>query len=235
MPEPIPIECQPIADEIKEIEAEIKDLQADLKNETGPLKWAILRQIAALVRKKHAKGVELRDCIVRNGGTVCNPLAAIFTGTATLRTSYQRAPGPFVDPVTLDLWFGCPRNSVQIVTFPAIVTQPYDTGTIFGTNFTTITMIAGGGGVFNSSSGEMAIPIKLSFDQSIDIPLVIEDSTVDFLLSTGLVASPVGDVSGSSLDPAGRITLVGASQFKDGILGGSYCTLVIEGIISPHP
>jgi hypothetical protein len=228
----IPPKCQPLADEITEIEAEIRDLQLDLKYEAGPLKWAIVRQIAALVRIKNAKKVQLDACLEREG--VALPLKATFNGNATLRTCHQNAPGPYSNPLSFELWFNADRTNVQILTFPPLVTPPVNTP--LGSNITTIKKIGGGSGVFTPSSGAMGMPIKLLFDQSIDAWfLPDQDSTIDFLLSTTSVTSPLGNFNGSPLNAAGQITLVGESQFVGGFLGGKCGVLVIRGTISPHP
>jgi hypothetical protein len=83
------------------------------------------------------------------------------------------------------------------------------------------------------ATGALATTVNLFFNQSVDLPLYDEDSTVTIPLST---AGAAGAVVGSPRNPVtGAATLVGTGRFRGGVLGGSTCTLVLAGTFSPIP
>jgi hypothetical protein len=161
---------------------------------------------------------------------------ATFTGRAILLTTHPSAPGPFIQAVSITVQFDRCRRAVKILAFPPLVVGPFSTPV--GDNTTTITLTGGGAGSFDPATGAMLLPIELHFDQSLGFPLA-GDSDVTFDLTTGTSMSPTGTfmLTGSPLtDPATcAITLVAASQFTDGYLGGEDCSLQIGGNLAPCP
>ncbi len=160
-------------------------------------------------------------------------ISAQFTGTATLWTNYRGAEGPITKEVSIQLWFDEDRTKIMIHDMSPIKTDPFDTP--LGKNVTTVTLINQAAGTFDPAYGTIRIPVRLLIDHSIDIPIYKEDSTLEIVLSTESVTSPLGNAEGSRLNETGQVTLVGASQFNAGILNGYWGVVVITGVISPHP
>ena len=197
-----------------------------------------LRQVAMFLAadgRLHAFGTASDDSIWFDSQsapgrwvTVPLPLPTIFTGTSTLTTTFAKAPGPFTSPVTIGVTFNSSRNHFDITSFPPITTDPFDTGV--GLNTTTVSFTGGTQGDFVPANGALDIKeVNLFFDQSLDLPLYVEDSAVMIPLSTG-------GAGGSPLNPlTGRVMLVGTGRFRGGLLGGSSCTLVLAGTFSPIP
>jgi hypothetical protein len=149
------------------------------------------------------------------------PLQSQFTGTATLTTTYSRAPGPFAEQVSIGLLFSGDRKTVTVDSFPPITTLPFSVG-ILGSDTVTITLTGGGTGAFDSATGRMDIVVTLHFHHSNSL---LGDSDLTMMLSTD---------QGSTLNK-GAITIGGSGMFMGGVLGGSTGTLVIAGTISPSP
>lgn len=220
--------CNPIRQELADLQAEKRALQADLAQASGNMKWGILRQIAGLATLILTKQQELNACLREHNG--CQPLSTIFNCTATLTTTHPSAPGPYMNTLALGVWFDCARTQLLITSFPPITVGPFPTP--IGSNTTVITMNGGGVGSFDVHTGAIAIPLSLFFDQTIDLPLLIEDSTLPIMLGTG----NAGSLTGSPFNPATRAaTLVGTGVFNDGILGGFRADLVVAGSFVDQP
>ena len=116
------------------------------------------------------------------------PLAAVFTGTATITTTNSSAPGRIHFACLDGLIFDGPRTFIGITSFPSIATAPYQTPV--GMNVTTVTKTGGGQGSY--AGGAISMPLSLHFDQSLDIIFYEEDSNLSLVLSTNLPGSPVG-------------------------------------------
>ncbi|MBU7581838.1 MAG: hypothetical protein KAF91_02810 [Nostoc sp. TH1S01] len=222
--------CIDIKQELEALVAERTDLQDELDTASPNQKPAIISQIKQLNKQISLKRNELDACL---GIENVPPLLTTFTGTSKLTTSYPSAPGPFINSITLGLFFSAGKTtlrSVQITSFPNIVTDPFDTP--IGKNVTTVKKISGGGGSFSHSNGSMSLGLTLRFDHSIDFPLFEEDSNLDLVLGTG----SLGNLKGSPFNPATReLTLVGMGTFQGGILGGSTGTLIISGKLADTP
>jgi hypothetical protein len=158
-----------------------------------------------------------------------SPLDTTFAGLATMgipefKVSESR-------DVSLGIRFSVDRRDVQITSFPPIETKSFNTP--FGSSKSTVTLIGGGSGTFDPNSGQIAIPITLHFDQSLDVPMVQEDADVSLELKTDAEG-------GSPLDRAsGRITLAANAQFhgSGGVnpLRNKACSVVISGALDPLP
>ena len=157
-----------------------------------PQKPFIVSQIRRVNREIAHKQRELDACL---GAAGCQSLAAVFSGKATLTTTNSAAPGPFVGPVDIGLYFGCSRATFLITGFSPITTQPFTTPV--GQNVTTVSLSRTGTGTFDQVTGNMGIALSLLFDHSIDLPFYEEDSVLPLLLGTG----SIGGLSGSSCRP----------------------------------
>jgi hypothetical protein len=147
-----------------------------------------------------------------------------------LTTTDPKAGGPFTEPITIGLYFGPGRETVKIIDFPPVVTDPYLTDV--GTNVTTVTLASGGSGNTNPTTGVITLGATLKFDHSIDLPFYEEDSTLSLPLTTGTS----GNMTGSPVNQStGAVTLVGSGTFKDGYLGGKTGRVTITGTITPIP
>jgi Bacterial Ig domain len=167
------------------------------------------------------------------------PLVSLFTGTASFRTSYSGASGPFTFPVTVGLTFSPDGHIVAITSFPPLSTPPislpfppFPPGT---TDIVTVSLLDGGTGGFDPASGNMAVPVTLHFHHSYSL---LSDSDLHLVLSTGAEQSPHGvfNDQGSPMNMKdGAITVVGDGTFVGGILGGYDASLVLAGVVSPVP
>jgi hypothetical protein len=161
-------------------------------------------------------------------------LAATFSGTATLQIADDRFPGPHVVPLAFSPVFSADRKAVDLGPFPPSSVGPMDTP--LGSNTITISKKAGGAGSFDSGSGAMQMPLTLRVDHSLP-GLLVGDSDLPLVLTTDAATSPAGAfvLTGSPVSPTGVVTLVAASAFKGGYLGGTDCAVSITGTLLPSP
>jgi hypothetical protein len=134
--------------------------------------------------------------------------------------------GANVAPAEMDMVFDAARTSVAVANFVPIVSQPFQTS--LGMNTTTVSLQSGGNGPYNA--GSMAISLVLFFDQSIDLRIIEEDSTLPLRLTT----NPPGSV----VDAAGNVVLAGIGRFEGGFLNplnGMTADVTLTGQIKPHP
>lgn len=156
---------------------------------------------------------------------VCNvtdPLMSNFSGTAELRTTHPYASGPFQSDVNLTVKFYDCRAGISITDFPAIT---HASDTLAGPNTSKLQMTGGGSGSFNSSNGNLVIPITLR----------IENSHVLFgnsILALRLAAE--GDADSKNV-VSGSVILRGTGTFVGGALDGFQGTLIVTGTFSPRP
>ena len=219
--------CENLETEYCHLLLEMDGLQSQLRDASPPQKPDIVKQITQQRKKIRAKQFQVDSCLATNN---INTILVTFTGTSTLTTTYGAAQGPFTNSIVFTLLIGPHRRALNVWTFPAISTTPFDTP--LGTNVTTVTKSDGGIGSFDPETGELGIGLSLFFDHSVDTPFYDEDSTLPLLLGTG----SVGSLQGSPLDRAtGGIVLVGVGTFRGGILGGDKGTLVLSGTMSPSP
>jgi hypothetical protein len=158
-----------------------------------------------------------------------------FIGIASISIADSRFSGPFTTPINLSPVFSADRKVVDLGSFPPITVGPFHTGTIFGDDTITVTKKQGGIGSFALGSGTIDIPLTLHFDHSL---IVAGDSDLPLNLTTGTETSPARafTVTGSPLNSTSSVvTLVGASAFKGGFLGGTDASVTITGTVSPSP
>ena len=149
---------------------------------------------------------------------------ARFVGVATMTTSDPTAPGPYSEPIELDVVLNGARTEIAITSFFAIKVG-FDTP--LGFNVATLTRTSGGTGSY--SAGAIVLPLGLHLDNSIDVPFFEEDSDLSVELTTSPPGSPV------TPEPFGHVRLVGSGTFQGGYLGGSTADLTVDGTLSPPP
>jgi hypothetical protein len=216
----LPLTCGALTEELGDLRATRIDLRSLLREFPGSEKITV--RIAQLTQQIDALQLELDQCL-RTSEVI--PVEVTFVGTATLTTTFVPAPGPFVQALSMGLLFTADRTQVFITSFTPITTAAFPTP--FGSNFTTITKSPeGGSGAY--SNGDVVIPITLHFDQSLDLPALVEDSDLKLSLSTQAKG-------GSKLSSGGHIDLAGSGVFDNGILQGSTGTLVVNGMLMRAP
>jgi hypothetical protein len=137
--------------------------------------------------------------------------------------------GPKTALAEMDMVFNAARTSVAVENFKEIVSPPFQTK--LGMNTTTVSLKSGGNGTYKAGTGSMTISLFLFFDQSVDVPIIDEDSTLPLTLTT----NPPG---GSVVDAAGNVKLAGTGTFEGGFLGplnGKTADVTLTGRITPHP
>lgn len=232
----VPAECAQLSESIRSLETRIARLQQRLDSASPAAKADMLATIRRLNSELDTAKTELRSCLRDHGATpresAANELTSGVTGTATLETTNDSAPGPHnVDDLDLDLRFSRTRCRVTVTRFPRMRVTTEGTSQPITV---TITQTGGGTGSFHPVSGRMNLTIRLHFHYS--HPLVADDDA-NFSLSTdGSITRNDGRVvSGSPLNADGNIRLVGSGKFRNGFLGGSDGTMVIRATISPRP
>jgi hypothetical protein len=156
---------------------------------------------------------------IRRACAVTDPLMSTFAGPGELTTTHPNAPGPFPSNVNLTVKFTDCRASISITNFPPIPGSSENPP-----NTSTVTMIGGGSGSFDSSNGRIVIPITLKLENS---NILFGNSTLPLTLRAEGV-----DME----NPAtGQVTLRGTGTFVGGALNGSRGTLVFTGAFSPRP
>jgi hypothetical protein len=131
--------------------------------------------------------------------------------------------------VELGMRFDPEKSRATITSFPPLRTKRFHTP--FGNSVCTVTMIGGGKGSYDPSTGRIEIPVTLKFDQSLDVPGVTEDTRLEIKLRSD-------SEGGAPLDPAsGHVALAGKGKFtgKGAInpLKNKKCQMRIEGEVSP--
>src|SRR6266581_7209245 len=131
--------CQSILDQISSLRRQEQNEKDDFRR--GPRD----KPLAAEIRKVEdmyrpliaAKEHDYDQCRVAHGGKLDE--AVTFTGNATMTTSNNNAPGPFVQNVTIKVKFlKYDHTKLEITTFPTITVGPFSTPV--GQNTTTVTL-----------------------------------------------------------------------------------------------
>ena len=141
-----------------------------------------------------------------------------------MTTNNANAPGPFVRPMTIGLKFlKYDHAKLEITNFPTITVGPFTTPV--GKNTTTVTLNSVQSTSVTPSSGKLSITMTLHFKQTLPDP----GSDLPITVST--------DNSGGSRINAGtrQMKLTGQGTFSGGFLGGSTCSLAIDGTLSASP
>lgn len=133
-------------------------------------------------------------------------------------------------PVTIGLRFNV-DGTVEIRSFPAVVTERFDTP--FGATTSTISLPRSSVGELQRADGVLRLPVTLRFDQSLDLPIITEDGNLNLDLSSA-------NADGRALDPAtGEVSLSAQGTFEgDGStnpLDGQSCQVIVSGRLTPVP
>lgn len=153
-----------------------------------------------------------------------------FRGVAILTTTSCRSclRGPFSAPVSTLVRVSGASPEITVMAFPPLILGPYD---VFEgeTNTTTITLVGGGRGRFDSRDGAVTLPAIFQLDHSIDPLEEEEDSSLSLVLTTGAA----GVLRGIPYQPyARRVTMVGTGACAGGLLGGATAILTLSGTLS---
>jgi hypothetical protein len=214
-------DCGPILDEITRLETELAFWEALLDSAAPQEKPRIVRKIRELGEQHSEAHARLAECLGESPQPT--PLVVTFSGTATLTIADARFPGPFASAVTARATFNPPRTALTVDSLSTI-TATFQTD--IGPNTTTVSLLPGGTGTFDPSSGLMLLSIRLRFDHSI-IFAGDSDAPIDLRTDVGS-GSPVNRTTGA-------VTLVGASRFEGGFLNGTGFSMVLTGTLSPVP
>jgi hypothetical protein len=169
------------------------------------------------------------------------PLDTRFTGTATFQSSYAQIRGNKLSfPFSIQLNFNPSRYAVSIIQFPQLTSPPFPVSPLPGENRVTVSMTSNAVGIFDPApppspaSGTMVIPVSLLFHHSYRL---FRDSDLKMVFTTKESRSPQGffDEQGSPMESDGKIALVSAGAFTDGVLNGSDASFKLVGVVSPPP
>ncbi len=167
------------------------------------------------------------------------PCAAPITGStlagsAVLRTTHDRAPGPYNADINLTVDFAdCHHETIRITNFPPVVTPAFEVVISAGNvrqNITTVTKIGGGTGTFDPVTGRISIPVTLHFQHSIEAefgPILAGQSDLTVTLTT--------EGTGGRRLSDGRFVLVGSGPFLRGFLGSKTGDISVTGTFTPSP
>jgi hypothetical protein len=141
---------------------------------------------------------------------------SMFTGTAVLTTTRREAAGPYNSDVNLTVDFvDC--GTIRITNFPPLISN---SETALGPNTSTMTMLSGGAGRFESATRRIEMPVTLGLQNSIRF---FGNSTLPLTLT-------------GTIDPAsGVATLRGRGTFSGGQLGTFDGIIVVNGTFSQRP
>ncbi len=168
---------------------------------------------------------KLEKCLEEETGV--SPLTTRFNATRVLTTTHPDARGPYEGDIVIGIRFNASRTEVTITSFPDIVSDPSDTPV--GDNVTTVSLISGGNGTFDKSTGHIGIALGLRFDHS---NRFIGDSTLSLMLTT----HNVEELQGSPLNNTTRaLTMVGRGTLNGGYLNGSDADLIVSGGLETLP
>jgi hypothetical protein len=108
------------------------------------------------------------------------PLELTFNGTATVSLPAINVVQKQV--LQIGVRFSPDLRRVTVIDFPKFTTKAFSTP--FGRNQTTVSLASGGTGTFDPSTGRVQLHVTLHLDQSLDVPLIQEDTDVTLTLST---------------------------------------------------
>jgi hypothetical protein len=156
------------------------------------------------------------------------PLSASFSGTATIRTTNAQAPGPFIASITASVTFSSDRTSVTLSNLRDADGRPlsFPAGGIS----VSISLPQPAAGSFDPQTSTLTLSPTLVFGEGIG-----GTDRITVPLTTGSETSSLGTLTGSPVDAAGNVTVVGAATFTGGFLNGSSADFRVVGRISPAP
>ncbi|MDQ6946570.1 MAG: hypothetical protein M3256_09915 [Actinomycetota bacterium] len=174
-------------------------------------------------------------------------LTSQFTGTASLTTTNRRAPGPFIQAVTLTAVLDAEQGTVTDVALAPIQTPAFPVKhPLLGQMaiVTTVSLRRAGLGRYVPMAGRITVDLdlhvahrKAGTDKFV-LGAGPSETTVALSTDAGVRSQPQGLLSadGSALDrPTGRATLVGGGLFRGGFLNGSELMIVVAGTFNPVP
>ncbi len=130
----------------------------------------------------------------------------------------------FSGRVNLTIDFTQCRSNLRITNLVPITTQQYPIG--MRQNITTVTLTAGGSGVFTNRN--ISVEVTLHFQHSLEMDR--DPGTAALARPSDLTLTLTGLVS-----PEGNVTLVGSGTFIGGYLRGSTGSVRVTGRLSPGP
>jgi hypothetical protein len=108
------------------------------------------------------------------------PLELTFNGVATVSIPALNVVQK--QRLQIGVRFSADHRRVTVIDFPKFTTKAF--GTPFGQNKTTVSLASGGTGSFDPSTGRVQLQVTLHLDQSLDVPLIQEDTDVSLSLTT---------------------------------------------------
>jgi hypothetical protein len=151
------------------------------------------------------------------------PLELTFYGTATV--SLPALSVVQKQALQIGVRFSPDHRRVTVIDFPKFTTKAFSTP--FGTNQTTVSLASARAGSFDPKTGRVELQVTLHLDQSLDVPLIEEDSDVTLTLTTD-GARPL--VQGQYF---AETEMLGAGPLKvrDGVspLAGMLCKVSVAG------
>jgi hypothetical protein len=108
------------------------------------------------------------------------PLELTFYGVATVALPALNVVQK--QALQIGVRFSTDHRRVTIIDFPKFTTKPFSTP--FGTNQTTVSLASARPGTFDPNTGRVELQVTLHLDQSLDVPLVQEDTDLTITLTT---------------------------------------------------
>lgn len=223
--------CESIVAEITILTADRDALYEELQASVGMGKARIVSEIRELNNRIFLKRRELEICKIQNP----DPFPTLITdlvgsATMTIRDIPGASDMTFSSGFIASVTFDPQRRYVRINSVEPIRTAPYMIPS--GTNITTVTLRNPTQGSYDKSARHINITLPLFFDQSFDIILYEEDSSIDYSLSTS------GNINGSEgrpIDQNGNLVLVGSGRFTGGYLNDKDSELTITAQLANMP
>jgi hypothetical protein len=225
-PQELTMPCQNLQNELAELTQERSDLQQELSTAAPGAKSRLVAAIkslnAQIIKKRH----ELDVCL--GVGTTAKPLASAFTGTFTIRIAHPAVTKPITGVLSAGVVFSASRTSFTLNSLSPLSAT---FSTPLGPNTTVVSLIGPAAGSFDKNTGQIGLTLSLFFDQSIDLPILEEDSRLTLPMGTGAM----GALMGQPMDGQGHAVLVGSAVMSGGFLNGSRTDLTIDGRFAPIP
>lgn len=108
------------------------------------------------------------------------PLELTFYGVATVSLPALNVVQK--QALQIGVRFSADHRRVSVIDFPTFTTSAF--ATPFGKNRTTVSLASGGTGSFDPATGRVELLVTLHLDQSLDVPLIQEDTDVTLTLTT---------------------------------------------------
>jgi hypothetical protein len=223
---------------------------------TGDLSLSDDAGISIGVSFQQAANIKFRGLIAQLNAIVPPPppLNIVFNGTATLRTTHDNAPGPFVQAFNVNLTLSNDRRSITRLIMAPVMTPPFPVphpidGQI--NVITTVSLVRTQLGTFNPETGHLRLQVTLFFSHRRESdnmqPTAGGPSIANFDLTTGMsdravmwrpnTDTPLMSVQliGQPRQVGGEIKVVDNATFVGGFLATKEALLEIEGQLNPIP